>query len=371
VNRVTGSPILTVVGARPNFMKAAPIHRAFERRGVDHLIVHTGQHYDAAMSKVFFEELQLPEPARYLGVGSGSHAVQTGALLPALEEVFLELKPRMVLVVGDVNSTAAGALVAAKVNIPVGHVEAGLRSRDWQMPEEVNRAVTDVLADLLLTPSPDADENLKAEGRSPTRIVRVGNVMIDTLFSNLERVRGRTPGVWGGRAAPERYGVVTLHRPSNVDEPRVFAGIWTALRELARELPLVFPVHPRTRPRLASLPETSGIMLVDPLGYLEFLSLMKDASLVLTDSGGLQEETTALGIPCVTIRENTERPITIDQGTNRLAGTEPETIARLGREALTELRTAANPPPGWDGQAAERVVDAVLAFLEQPDPGPR
>jgi len=355
--------IVTVVGARPNFMKAAPIHRAFERRGVDHAIVHTGQHYDAAMSTVFFDELGLPEPSLHLGVGSGSHARQTGALMPALETAFEAMRPRMVVVVGDVNSTVAAALVASKMRIPVAHVEAGLRSRDWTMPEEVNRAVTDVLADLLLTPSPDADDNLRAEGRNPERIVRVGNVMIDSLLAHLEASRSRDP--WGaiGRDRPSRYGVVTLHRPATVDEPGILAGVWTAMAQIAEDLPLVFAAHPRTRPGLANLPEAPGIWITEPLGYLDFLALTRDADLVLTDSGGLQEETTALGIPCVTLRENTERPITLAEGTNRLAGTAPDAIRAAARDALTIGRTSPKPPALWDGRAAERIADAIRDFL--------
>lgn len=356
-------PLTTVVGARPNFMKAAPIHRAFERRGVPHQLVHTGQHYDATMSKVFFEELGLPEPARYLGVGSGSHAQQTGALLSALEACFLEARPRLVIVVGDVNSTAAGALVASKLGIPVAHVEAGLRSRDWTMPEEVNRAVTDVLADLLLTPSPDADENLRFEGRNPERIVRVGNVMIDTLLEHLPRAEARDPWAVAGLSRPDRYGVVTLHRPSNVDDPEVLRGIWAVLRDVSANLPLVFPVHPRTRGRLVDLEPAPGLHVVEPLGYLDFLALTKNAELILTDSGGLQEESTVLGVPCVTLRENTERPITITQGTNRLAGTDPDVIRAQVDAALERGRVPGTAPEGWDGQAADRIADAIEAFL--------
>jgi UDP-N-acetylglucosamine 2-epimerase (non-hydrolysing) len=364
------SPILTIVGARPNFMKAAPVHRAFEARGVPHAIVHTGQHYDDAMSKVFFDDLAMPRPAVYLGVGSGSHAAQTAAVMVGLEKVFLEHRPRLVNVVGDVNSTLAASLVAAKLCIPVAHVEAGLRSRDRAMPEEINRLVTDAISDLLLTPSPDADENLRAEGQDPRRVVCVGNVMIDTLFMQLERARAIDyPGRLGLRAGG--YGVVTLHRPSNVDDAATFERLLAALLDVQRDLPLVFPVHPRTRARLldfelgARLEAAPGFHLVEPLGYLEFLSLTSGARLVLTDSGGLQEETTALGIPCLTLRENTERPITVEEGTNVVVGTDDARIRAEAAEVLAGRGKQGRVPALWDGRASERIVDAVLAFLAE------
>lgn len=361
------APILTVVGARPNFMKAAPIHHAFVRRGVRHAIIHTGQHYDAAMSKVFFEDLGMPEPDAYLGVGSGSHAVQTAEVMKGFEPICLERAPRMVLVVGDVNSTVAAALVAAKLHIPVGHVEAGLRSRDWRMPEEVNRAVVDVLSDLLLTPSADADQNLRAEGKAAERIIRVGNVMIDTLRSHLDRARAlRKSDLVGG---PGAYAVLTLHRPSNVDEPAVLGGLVEAVLDLSTRLPIAFPVHPRTRARLDAegwlerLEEAPGVHLFEPLGYLDFASLVADAKLVLTDSGGLQEETTALGIPCLTLRENTERPVTVDEGTNVVVGTDPRRVAEEAARILSGGGKRGRIPALWDGRAADRIVDAVLRFL--------
>ena len=356
-----------MVGARPNFMKAAPVHAAFARAGVAHEIVHTGQHYDEAMSKVFFDELGMPRPIVDLEVGSGSHAEQTAAVMVGLERFFLEKKPRAVLVVGDVNSTLAASLVAAKLGIFVGHVEAGLRSGDWTMPEEVNRVVTDTLADLLLTPSPDADRNLLAEGCAPESIARVGNVMIDTLMEHLPRARARdVPRKLGLEEA--RYAVLTLHRPSNVDDPKLLRGILGAVARIADRLPVVFPVHPRTRKNIAAaglhLEETKGIVLTDPLGYLEFLSLTSRARLVLTDSGGLQEESTVLGIPCLTLRKNTERPITIEEGTNVLVGTDPETILAEAERALGNGEGRAHRVPAlWDGQAAGRVVDAVMSRL--------
>jgi UDP-N-acetylglucosamine 2-epimerase (non-hydrolysing) len=359
--------IFTVVGARPNFMKAAPVHAAFARAGVAHEIIHTGQHYDEAMSKVFFEELGMPRPIADLGVGSGSHAEQTAAVMVGLEKFFLEKKPRAVLVVGDVNSTLAASLVAAKLGVFVGHIEAGLRSNDWSMPEEVNRVVTDSLADLLLTPSPDADRNLLAEGCPPESIARVGNVMIDTLMEHLPRARSLdVPGKLGLQEGS--YAVLTLHRPSNVDDPKLLRGILGAVARIADRLPVVFPVHPRTRKSIAAaglrLEETPGVVLTDPLGYLEFLSLTSRARLVLTDSGGLQEESTVLGIPCLTLRKNTERPITIEQGTNVLVGTDPETIVAEAERALGDGEGRSHRVPAlWDGQAAGRIVDAVMGRL--------
>lgn len=366
-------PILTIVGARPNFMKAAPVHRAFEAAGEVHHIVHTGQHYDDAMSKVFFDDLGMPKPAVYLGVGSGSHATQTAAVMVGLEKVFLEQGPALVNVVGDVNSTMAAALVASKLQIPVAHIEAGLRSRDWAMPEEINRVVTDVVSDLLLTPSPDADQNLLAEGKDPARIVCVGNVMIDTLFMSLAKAKEvDVPAKLGLEHG--RYAVVTLHRPSNVDVPETFNRILTALLEIQAHTPIVFPVHPRTRERLRSfalgarLEAAANIRLVEPLGYLEFLSLTSRAGFVLTDSGGLQEETTALGIPCLTLRENTERPITVEEGTNIVVGTDDRRIvaeaARIHRGEGKRGRT----PALWDGRASERIVAAVTSFLAAKPP---
>lgn len=362
--------ILTIVGARPNFMKAAPIHNAFVARGLEHHIIHTGQHYDDAMSKVFFDDLGMPRPAEYLGVGSGSHAVQTATVMIGLEKVFLERKPALVNVVGDVNSTMAAAIVAAKLHIPVAHTEAGLRSRDWKMPEEVNRVVTDAVTDLLLTPSPDADQNLLAEGRDRSRIICVGNVMIDTLLMNLPRAQAIDISSKLG-VEHKNYAVLTLHRPSNVDDPIVFGRILSALLDIQTKIPIVFPVHPRTRSRMKEFDigtrfaEAKNIRMVDPLGYVEFLSLTSRCKFALTDSGGLQEETTALGIPCLTLRENTERPITEEQGTNTVVGTDDRRIREESWKILEGKGKAGRVPDLWDGKASERIVDAVIAFLKK------
>jgi UDP-N-acetylglucosamine 2-epimerase (non-hydrolysing) len=361
--------VINVVGARPNFMKVAPIVEAMRRRASEFapVVLHTGQHYDERMSDAFFRDLGLPEPDVHLGVGSGSHAQQTAAVMQRFEPVVLEHKPDWVLVVGDVNSTLACALVCSKLGVRVAHVEAGLRSRDRTMPEEINRLLTDQLSDLLLTPSEDADRNLLAEGIEPGRIRFVGNVMIDSLFKQLEgaessRVREELE-VAGGD-----YAVVTLHRPSNVDEPEVLRGILSALTRISERLPVVFPIHPRTRKNLDEFGllgagERGGrVRLVEPLGYLDFLRLYSGARLVLTDSGGIQEETTALGIPCLTLRENTERPVTVELGTNRVVGTDPERIVAEAEAALARDRQKEPPrtPPLWDGRAAGRILDALL-----------
>jgi UDP-N-acetylglucosamine 2-epimerase (non-hydrolysing) len=361
--------ILTIVGARPNFMKAAPVHRAFTALGVEHQIIHTGQHYDDAMSKVFFNDLAMPKPAVYLGVGSASHAVQTANIMLGLEKVFLERRPALVNDVGDVNSTMAAALVAAKMCVPVAHIEAGLRSRDWTMPEEVNRVVTDSVSDLLLTPSKDADDNLLKEGRDPARVVRVGNVMIDTLLTHLPRAKALDMPT-KLLLKPGAYAVLTLHRPSNVDVPETFSRILGALLDIQNRIPVVFPVHPRTRQRMrdtdigVKLESAHNITLLDPLGYLEFMSLMTRAQLVLTDSGGLQEETTALGIPCLTLRETTERPITVDEGTNVVVGTDDERIREETWKILRGEGKKGRTPELWDGKTSERIAQAAMKFLE-------
>jgi UDP-N-acetylglucosamine 2-epimerase (non-hydrolysing) len=369
--------ILHVVGARPNFMKIAPLMAALGRRGARQKLVHTGQHFDDRMSGVFFEELGLPRPDVDLGVGSGTHGEQTGKVLIAFEKALLAeaTRPDAVVVPGDVNSTVAAALAAAKLGIPVVHLEAGLRSWDRSMPEELNRVVTDHLSDLLLTPSADADENLRREGIPPARVARVGNLMIDTLRAHLPRARALgVPASLG--LATGRYAVVTLHRPSNVDDPAVLARLLSALAEVARIVPVVFPVHPRTRDRLARgdlAGAARALRLAEPLGYLEFLSLTADAALVLTDSGGLQEESTALGVPCLTLRENTERPITVSEGTNEVVGTDPERIIAAARQALSGVRPATRIPALWDGRAGERAADAVLALCgatARADPAP-
>jgi UDP-N-acetylglucosamine 2-epimerase (non-hydrolysing) len=350
--------ILQVVGARPNFMKIAPIEAALRREpGVQQMLVHTGQHYDERMSEAFFRDLGMPRPDVNLGVGSGSHAVQTAEVMRAFEPVLQEFEPDLLVVAGDVNSTLACALVAAKLGCPVAHVEAGLRSRDRTMPEEINRILTDQIADLLLTPSRDGDENLRAEGIPAERIHFVGNVMIDTLRVHLQRAREMDVP---GRLGVERggYRVATLHRPSNVDDPRQLGEIFAALAELAAERPTILPLHPRTRGRAEAfglMDRLADVRIVEPLGYLEMLGLMDGAALVLTDSGGVQEETTALGVPCLTLRDTTERPVTITEGTNRLLPDRSrDSILRAVAEGETRRGRI---PEGWDGRAAERIVD--------------
>ena len=354
-----------VVGARPNFMKLSPVVRELRRRDRHVVLVHTGQHYDSAMSAVFFEELGLPPPDVNLEVGSGSHAEQTARGLVAFERVCEEVRPSIVVVGGDVNSTLACALAAAKLQIPVAHVEAGLRSFDRSMPEELNRVLTDHLADLLFTTEPSANENLAAEGIADAKVRYVGNCMIDSLRAHLERAVAREPWQRFG-LEPAGYGLVTLHRPSNVDDERRFSEIATVLGRIARRLPLLFPVHPRTIQRAAASGIVlDGVSVVEPLGYLDFLGLMARARLVLTDSGGIQEETTALGVPCLTLRDNTERPVTIHEGTNRLVGVRAETVLAAVDETLAGGGSAGSVPALWDGRAAERVVDALDRFLEQ------
>ena len=362
--------VINVVGARPNFMKVAPIVEAMKRREREFapLVVHTGQHYDEMMSDAFLRDLDLPEPNVYLDVGSGSHAAQTAAVMQKFEPVVLQEKPDWVLVVGDVNSTLACALVCVKLGMKVGHVEAGLRSHDRTMPEEINRLLTDQIADRLFTPSRDADDNLRAEGIPEDRICFVGNVMIDSLLNQLERARSSTIREQLG-AADSDYAVLTLHRPSNVDVRETFSRILDALEKIAQRLPIIFPAHPRTRKTIAELGLTdritgmNGLRLIEPLGYLDFLRLFSGARVVLTDSGGLQEETTALGIPCLTLRESTERPITVELGTNIVVGTDPQKISTAALAALDRPR-ADNPPrvpPLWDGHAADRILDALAA----------
>ena len=349
---------LCVVGARPNFMKIKPVMDSLERRQVDVVLVHTGQHYDRCMSSVFFDELGIRPPDRWLEVGSGSHAEQTAKVMTAIDPVMTEVQPDVVVVVGDVNSTMAAALVAAKSPARLAHVEAGLRSRDWTMPEEVNRMVTDAVSDDLLAPSPDAVDNLLAEGHEPGRVHLVGNVMVDTLFANLGRARER--GVLGrlGLAA-QGYGLVTLHRPANVDEPGMLKSLLDALGQIAAECPLVLPAHPRVAPHLAAHGVPAGVRVVDPLGYLDFVAAEAAAKVVLTDSGGVQEETTALGVPCLTLRDTTERPVTITDGTNVLVGRDPE---RIVSEALRVLHDGVAPrrPELWDGKAGERIAEVLL-----------
>lgn len=405
--------IFVVAGARPNFMKVAPLVSQLKRcPDVESILVHTGQHYDAEMSDAFFRDLGLPEPDIFLGAGSGSHAWQTAKIMTAFEDVLLKQRPDAVVVVGDVNSTLACALVAAKITYPmisahaknprtrplIAHVEAGLRSCDRSMPEEINRILTDALSDLLFTPSRDADENLKREGIPGEKIFFVGNAMIDTLLAHRERAwrsdilhkLGLTPEPNERNSRNERdqrnernervlpYALCTLHRPSNVDNEETFRGILQALEEIGREVPILYPIHPRARQRLQAFGLSShvtfassvepvdpknSITCLEPLGYLEFLQLMANARLVLSDSGGIQEETTILGIPCVTIRENTERPVTIAEGTNILGGVGTEGIMKAAREALNGNGRAGKRPEKWDGQTSERIVDILLRSL--------
>ena len=356
--------LLHVVGARPNFMKAAPVYFALrDKPQVRQVLVHTGQHYDRKMSDVFFDELGLPEPDHNLGVGSGSHAVQTADIMVRFEQVVLKEKPDVVIVYGDVNSTIAAAMVAAKLGIKVAHVEAGLRSRDLTMPEEINRILTDRISDWFFTPSSDGDENLLAEGVPSERIFMVGNCMIDTLVRLLDRAQRPTL-----KGLAKEYALVTLHRPSNVDEPVMLGKIMETLEKISEDLQVVFPIHPRTRQRLAgtrwTAPDVWGrLLLCEPLGYLDFLGLQRHAQLVLTDSGGIQEETTYLRIPCLTLRENTERPVTCEIGTNQLVGRD---MARVEREVERIVRGEARRgvvPPLWDGRSGERIALVLLEKL--------
>jgi len=353
--------VLSVVGTRPNFMKLAPVDRELVRRGVEHVIVHTGQHYDPGMSDAFFEQLWIPAPDHDLGVGSGSHAQQTAAVMQRLEPVVVEVQPDLVLTYGDVNSTVAAALVAAKLQMRVGHVEAGLRSRDWTMPEEINRVVTDRLSDLLFLPSRDAAANLEAEGIPADRMHFVGNVMIDTLCWALpQALLLDAPARFDVEGRP--YAVVTLHRPANVDDPAVLRELLEALARLADRVPVLFPVHPRTRARILELrrpPTDRGLRLIEPVGYLDMLSLVANAGLVVTDSGGLQEETSFLGVPCLTVRPNTERPITCTHGTNRLVQPQRDAILAAAERALGRRSPARPVIERWDGQAAERIAQVV------------
>lgn len=358
--------ILHVVGARPNFIKIAPImeEMACYPERFDQVLVHTGQHYDDEMSQVFFDDLDIPRPDVYLGVGSGSHAEQTARVMLAFEPVLLEQQPDLVLVVGDVNSTLACALVCVKIGVPVAHVEAGLRSFDRTMPEEINRVLTDQIADILFTTERDADDNLLREGVAEEKIHFVGNVMIDTLLRHKERAlaldvlerRGLKPG---------DFALLTLHRPSNVDVPEVLSGILDALAKIQNRLPILFPAHPRTMKRVqefgfkekvAAMPD---LRVTEPLGYLEFLNLMANARLVLTDSGGIQEETTILGVPCLTLRKNTERPVTVTQGTNTIVGCDPECIVTEALATLDGKGKTGQVPELWDGRAASRIVELI------------
>jgi UDP-N-acetylglucosamine 2-epimerase (non-hydrolysing) len=352
--------VICVGGARPNFMKLAPLLRVLSADPeFQPLLTHTGQHYGEQMSGRFFAELGLPAPDHFLEVGSGTHGAQTGEIMRRFEEVVLAERPDAIVVVGDVNSTLAAALVAAKLRIPVAHAESGLRSFDRSMPEEINRLAVDAICDLLLVTEESGAENLRREGVACDRIRIVGNLMIDTLLQNRERARkSRLPQTLGVRDG--EFGLVTLHRPANVDDPARLQEMLEVLGVISATVPLYFPAHPRTRARLGTLPP--GIVLLEPLGYLDFVALMSRSRLVLTDSGGIQEETTGLGIPCLTLRENTERPVTISLGTNRLAGVTKESILAAWEDFLANPK-AGRVPPLWDGHAAERSRDALRELL--------
>lgn len=357
--------IVSVVGGRPNFVKIAPIIEAFVSAGRDKpLLVHTGQHYDYAMSESFFEELAIPAPDHFLGVGSGTHAAQTAGVMLAFEPIVTSVRPDLVLVVGDLNSTLAAALVAAKCGVRVAHVEAGLRSFDRSMPEEINRILTDHMSDYLFTHSRDADANLRHEGIAAEKIHLVGNVMIDTLLKYRQSAQRRQAATTLG-LVPGAYGVLTVHRPSNVDDPERFREIAEGLRNVVAQVPVIFPVHPRTRRRIEEfgmrevLEPVRELRLVEPMSYLNFLSLLMDARLVLTDSGGIQEEATALGVPCLTLRDNTERPVTVTAGTNVVVGTNRERIAREVARVLCNGAPKRDMPELWDGHAAYRIVQVL------------
>lgn len=352
---------MLVAGARPNFPKLKPVLDAFEAHNCPTTFVHTGQHYDPSLSDVFLDELGIRKPDRLLEVGSGRHGEQTGRVMASFEPVVEELRPDVIVVAGDVNSTVACALVGAKLGCLIAHVEAGLRSRDWAMPEEINRVVTDRLSDYLLAPSADAVANLEAEGYRDDQIHLVGNVMVDTLLTNLDRATARLPGL-RQHFGLEEYGLVTLHRPSNVDDPELLATLVGALGTVSEQLPLLLPAHPRTKRALAELgadlPTT--LRLIEPQGYLDFIALQSGARLVMTDSGGIQEETTALGVPCLTLRESTERPVTITEGTNEVVGLDPTRIIDSAHRVLRD-GVAPRQPALWDGKAASRIADVVLA----------
>lgn len=366
----TRKTIFLVAGARPNFMKIAPVARELARNdgAFCFKIVHTGQHYDRQMSDVFFEELGIRTPDYSLGAGSGSHAEQTGKIMTAFETLCEGEVPDLVVVVGDVNSTLACSITAKKLQVPVAHIEAGLRSRDPAMPEEINRIVTDAITDYFFVTEKSGVDNLVAEGKPPERIYFVGHVMIDNLVYQLEKLNGPAAASFPTAAFKEkhsRYGVVTLHRPSNVDDEKTLGEIAGALSRLSRDLPLIFPIHPRTRKNLSAfgISLSGAVTLTEPLSYMEFLNLWKDSALVLTDSGGIQEETTALGVPCLTLRENTERPITVSEGTNLVVGSAPEVILSEAEKILAGHVKTGGKPSFWDGKAAQRIVDILRRDL--------
>lgn len=357
--------VVNVVGARPNFMKISPLITAMERAEMQQCLVHTGQHYDATMSDLFFRQLEIPQPDLNLEVGSGSQAEQTAEIMRRFEPVVLEKRPDLVLVVGDVNSTMACALVAVKLGIRVAHVEAGLRSFDRSMPEEINRVVTDAISDLLFVSERSGLENLRREGVPEEKIYFVGNVMIDTLLRHRARARQSDILARLGLSGGQPYALATLHRPSNVDDVEKLRGFMLALEELARDLTVIFPIHPRTRKHAANAGINGispSLIMVDPLGYLDFLNLMDNSRLVITDSGGIQEETTVLGIPCFTVRDNTERPVTIECGTNQLVGCDPVAMLKAARDVLrNHNRRSERMPELWDGKAAERIIEILSA----------
>ncbi len=362
--------IINIVGARPNFIKIAPLTNVYKNRPeIESVLVHTGQHYDEKMSDLFFRQLRIPEPDINLGIGSASHAVQTAEIMKAFEPVVLQHKPDVVLVVGDVNSTIACGLVAVKLGVKLVHVEAGLRSFDRTMPEEINRVLTDSISDLLFCTEQSGVDNLKAEGIPDEKIHMVGNVMIDSLLRNKAKAE-RSTILDDLNLNGDSYAILTLHRPANVDDPQVLAQILEAVDSLQHDMPVIFPIHPRTRKNLSSgslakrLDKMPGLRLLDPIGYLDFMKLMSKARLVMTDSGGVQEETTILEVPCVTLRENTERPVTVELGNNRIVGTDPKRIIAACREIIAnnsphQCRT----PPLWDGKAAERIVKILIQQL--------
>ncbi len=357
--------VLCVAGARPNFMKIAPVMAALAETGIAAQLLHTGQHYDAAMSDGFFADLGIPRPDHHLEVGSGSHAVQTAEVMKRFEPVLESVRPQAVLVVGDVNSTLACALVAAKRGVRVIHVEAGLRSYDRSMPEEINRVLTDQLSDLLFITEKSALANLQREGIDPARVEFVGNVMIDTLYRNLQRA---VPSSQTLGATLPGYAVLTLHRPSNVDDPATLAALLDVIGEINRVLPVVLPLHPRTRGNIEKFglsTKLDALRILPPLGYLDMLGLMRDAKLVLTDSGGIQEETTALGVACLTLRENTERPITLTEGTNTLVGADPDAIRAAFEQVMASGGRAGCIPEYWDGRAAMRIAHTLKGWLPQ------
>jgi len=365
--------IINVVGARPNFMKAAPLmEQMLETPAMEPFLVHTGQHYDDRMSKFFFDDLGLPKPDMDLGVGSGSHAQQTAEIMRCFEPVLLKERPDVVVVFGDVNSTIACALTAVKLGVAVAHVEAGLRSFDRTMPEEINRVLTDAISDYLFTTEPSANENLLREGVPKEKIFPVGNLMIDTLLRHKERAQSSTI-LQTLNCMPQAYGVLTLHRASNVDDEEIFQSILKAVFEISQKIRVVFPCHPRTKKQIHAFgfehffmtrpsPFHCGILLIDPLGYLDFLRLISEAKFVLTDSGGIQEETTVLGIPCLTLRENTERPVTITEGTNVIVGTDREKIVGKTLEILNGYSLQGRIPEHWDGKASERIVRVLIDY---------